>query len=66
MGKWGWVGEGLDQVRRLLKIGIDLPLDGCHPLEKELRVLAAPHLAVLVHKRGKLVEEADPSSVADG
>jgi hypothetical protein len=60
MGKWtGKFGQDLDQVWRLLKIGIDLPLNSHHPLEQELRTLAAPHLAVLIHKRAKLVAEAE-------
>lgn len=60
MAKWaGKFGDDLDQVWRLLKIGIDLPLNSHHPLEQELRALAAPHLAILVHKRGKLVAEAE-------
>lgn len=60
MAKWAQkFGNDLDQVWRLLKIGIDLPLNSHHPLEQELRSLTAPHLAVLVHKRGKLVAEAE-------
>lgn len=60
MARWaGKFGDDLDQVWRLLKIGIDLPLNSHHPLEQELRALAAPHIAVLVHKRSKLVAEAE-------
>jgi len=56
MGKWS---NDLDQVWQFFKTGIDLPLDGRHPLEQSLRELAEPHLAVLVHKRSKLAAEAD-------
>ncbi|HUJ45669.1 MAG TPA: hypothetical protein VLV55_00950 [Rhizomicrobium sp.] len=56
MGKWS---EDLDQIWQFLRTGIELPLDGRHPLELSLRDLTAPHLAVLVHKRGKLAAEAD-------
>jgi hypothetical protein len=48
--------EAAREVWRLLKRGVDFPADWQSPLQSELRELAAPHLAVLVHKRAKLVQ----------
>jgi hypothetical protein len=44
------------EVWQLLKRGVDFPADRQSPLQDELRELAAPHLAVLAHKRAKLVQ----------
>jgi hypothetical protein len=48
--------QAVREVWRLLRQGIDIPSDWQPALHDELRALAAPHLAVLVHKRAKLVE----------
>jgi hypothetical protein len=48
--------ETVREVWRLLKQGIEMPTDWQPALQTELRELAAPHLAVLVHKRTKLVQ----------
>lgn len=42
------------EVWQLLRSGIDAPLYASNLLEQDLRALAAPHMAVLVHKRAKL------------
>ncbi|HXL99978.1 MAG TPA: hypothetical protein VN932_08610 [Rhizomicrobium sp.] len=47
--------QAVKEVWRLLRQGIDIPSDWQPALHDELRALAAPHLAVLVHKRAKLV-----------
>lgn len=47
------------EVWHLLKAGVDVPLHAHDTLENDLRTLAAPHLAVLVHKRTKLAEHGD-------
>jgi hypothetical protein len=44
------------EVWRLLKQGIDVPMEWQPALHDELRALAQPHMAVLVHKRAKLVQ----------
>jgi hypothetical protein len=44
------------EVWRLLRQGIDMPVDWQPALHSELRALAEPHMAVLVHKRAKLVQ----------
>lgn len=48
--------EAVKEVWRLLQRGVDFPADQQSPLQRELRELTAPHLAVLVHKRAKLVQ----------
>ncbi|HEX3675178.1 MAG TPA: hypothetical protein VHU87_12970 [Rhizomicrobium sp.] len=48
--------DAVKEVWRLLKQGIDMPGEWQAPLSAELRELAAPHMAVLVHKRAKLVQ----------
>jgi hypothetical protein len=48
--------QAVREVWRLLKQGIDIPTDWQSGLHAELRELAAPHLAVLVHKRTRLVQ----------
>jgi hypothetical protein len=50
------LAEAARDVWRLLKRGIEFPVEWQSPLHSELRELAAPHLAVLVHKRAKLVQ----------
>ena len=50
------VRQAVREVWRLLKQGIDIPTDWQPALHDELRALAAPHLAVLAHKRTKLVQ----------
>lgn len=44
------------EVWRLLKQGIEMPTEWQPKLHEELKALAAPHMAVLVHKRAKLVQ----------
>jgi hypothetical protein len=44
------------EVWHLLKAGIDVPLHAHDTLEHDLRTLAVPHMAVLVHKRTKLAD----------
>ena len=53
------VRAGAKEVWHLLKIGIDVPLPAHDGLERDLRTLAAPHMAVLVHKRSKLADPGD-------
>ena len=48
--------EAVREVWRLLKRGIEFPAEWQSPLQDELRELTTPHLAVLVHKRAKLVQ----------
>jgi hypothetical protein len=48
--------EAIGEAWRLLKRGVEFPGDWQSPLHGELRELTAPHLAVLVHKRTKLVD----------
>ncbi len=48
--------EAVKEVWRLLKQGIDVPVDWRPGLHEELRELARPHMAVLVHKRARLVQ----------
>ena len=50
------VREAIREVWRLLKQGIDVPGDWQPALHTELKALAEPHMAVLVHKRAKLVQ----------
>ena len=59
----GRLAEAIREVWHLLKQGIDLP--GVKPpaLQAELRELAAPHMAVLVHKRAKV--SAHPGHLED-
>ncbi|HEY1632263.1 MAG TPA: hypothetical protein VGF56_13180 [Rhizomicrobium sp.] len=52
------------EVWRLLRQGIEMPTEWQPALHDELRALAAPHMAVLVHKRAKLALE-DERWVAD-
>lgn len=47
------------EVWHLLKVGIEVPLHAPDTLEQDLRTLAAPHMAVLVHKRAKLAQNED-------
>jgi hypothetical protein len=47
------------EVWHLLKVGIEVPLHPHDTLEQDLRTMAAPHIAVLVHKRTKLAEDGD-------
>jgi hypothetical protein len=47
------------EVWHLLKVGVDLPLSAGNTLEQDLRNLAAPHMAVLVHKRAKMARGND-------
>ncbi|HEY2071523.1 MAG TPA: hypothetical protein VGG48_18330 [Rhizomicrobium sp.] len=46
--------EAIREVWRLLKQGIDMPLEWHSALRDELQALAAPHMAVLAHKRTRL------------
>jgi len=48
--------EAVREVWRLLKRGIEFPAEWQSPLQDELRELTTPHLAVLVHKRGKFAD----------
>jgi len=56
-------GGAFKDVWRLLKKGIDIASPGEQPLQAELRELAAPHMAVLVHKRTKVSEK--PGALED-
>jgi hypothetical protein len=47
------------EVWHLLKVGIEVPLHPHDALEQDLRTMAAPHMAVLVHKRTKLAKDGD-------
>jgi len=47
-------GGAFREVWRLLKQGVEFPINKQPALQAELRELAAPHLAVLVHKRAKV------------
>ena len=47
------------EVWHLLRAGIDVPLHAHDALEQDLRTLAEPHMAVLVHKRTKLAAGGD-------
>ncbi len=53
----GRLGEAVREVWRLLKQGIDFPVGKPPALQAELRELAAPHMAALVHKRAKVSEQ---------
>jgi hypothetical protein len=44
------------EVWRLLKQGIEMPTEWQPKFHEELKALAAPHMAVLVHKRTRLVQ----------
>lgn len=58
MGKHETVRAGaIAEVWRLLKQGIDIPAAWHAPLQEELRDLAHPHMAVLMHKRAKFGAE---------
>ncbi|HTQ15002.1 MAG TPA: hypothetical protein VMH86_14090 [Rhizomicrobium sp.] len=48
--------EAIREVWRLLKQGIDMPASWAPALHDEIRELAAPHMAVLVHKRTRMVQ----------
>jgi hypothetical protein len=48
------LGAALREVWRLLKQGIDFSSSVEPKLQSEVRELAAPHMAVLVHKRTKV------------
>jgi hypothetical protein len=48
------LGAALREVWRLLKQGIDFSSSIEPKLQSELRELAAPHMAVLVHKRARV------------
>jgi hypothetical protein len=48
--------EAVKEVWRLLKQGIEMPVDWQPAFQTELHELAGPHMAVLVHKRAKLVQ----------
>jgi len=48
------LGATLREVWRLLKQGIDFSSSVEPKLQSEVRELAAPHMAVLVHKRAKV------------
>ena len=56
-------GNAIREVWRLIKQGIDFPAVKQPALHGELRELAAPHLAVLVHKRAKV--SATPGVLED-
>ena len=53
-------GTSLREVWRLLKQGIDFSTLGEPKLHSELREMAAPHMAVLVHKRSKVGANTGP------
>ena len=59
----GHFGDAVREVWRLLKQGIDLPAVKQPEIQTELRELASPHMAVLVHKRAKV--SANPGSLED-
>jgi hypothetical protein len=48
------LSAALKEVWRLLKQGVEFSSSGEPKLQSELRELAAPHMAVLVHKRSKI------------
>jgi hypothetical protein len=48
------IGTVVREVWRLLKKGMEFSYGANTPLQTELRELAAPHMAVLVHKRAKV------------
>ena len=52
--------EAIGEVWRLLKRGIEFPIVPHTPLHNELRELAAPHLPLLVYKRGKISQTRGP------
>jgi hypothetical protein len=55
--------QAFREVWRLMKQGIELPVGKPSALEAELRELAAPHMAVLIHKRAKV--SANPHILED-
>ncbi|HEY2032054.1 MAG TPA: hypothetical protein VGH02_00055 [Rhizomicrobium sp.] len=57
------LGVALKEVWRLLKQGIEFSSSIEPKLQSEVRELAAPHLAVLVHKRAKV--GAAPGTIQD-
>jgi hypothetical protein len=59
----GRFGEAVREVWRLLKQGIEIPSVKAPALEGELRELAAPHMAVLVHQRARVA--ANPQRLED-
>ena len=52
------VAGALKQVLELLLQGLDFESDSRRALELELAQLLAPHMAVLIHRRQKLLEGA--------
>jgi hypothetical protein len=49
------------QVVGFLVQGIDFEVDGWRAFEAEMRELIQPHMAVLVHRRAKLLDGSDGS-----
>jgi len=47
--------DALKQVRALLIQGLDFETDSRRTFERELALLLAPHMAVLIHRRQKLL-----------
>lgn len=61
-GAWhtkGWLTGALGDAWKLVKHGTSLSADGDSPLSAEIAELAAPHLAVLAHKRARLYESLE-------
>ena len=56
----GGFRDAIGQVWRLLKRGIEFPMIPHTPLHSELRELAAPHIPLLVYKRGKISQTRGP------
>jgi hypothetical protein len=48
--------DALKQVVALLVQGLDFETDSRRTFERELALLLAPHMAVLIHRRRKLLE----------
>ncbi|HXC56619.1 MAG TPA: hypothetical protein VNU97_15075 [Rhizomicrobium sp.] len=53
------------QVFGFLVQGIDFAADGRAAFESELRELVAPHMAVLAHRRAKLLDDAGEARWSD-
>lgn len=53
------------QVVGFLIQGVDFEADGWRAFESEMRELIAPHIAVLAHRRAKLLDGSDGSRWSD-
>jgi len=63
---WGrYVVHELVSAKRLLESGLEISQPDSKPLLSEVHELAQPHLAILVHKRAKIISGSGAQAMSD-